>query len=291
MSAPGKPSLILFFLVIFLGAMALGPLLYFALGGHVPFHRAMDRSLLLCAVGALALIRTRIPLCALWPFDSAAWQQLLYGWAAALVSAQAMIGLNLACVGFTSAHLSGGAIASRFLIALAAAFIVPLFEETLFRGFLQVELIARLGLRPGWLLAAAIFALAHFLTIPTSLDHQPVHPWSGVTAIGVAFQSLFQGQFLSGKGLNLFLIGLILGATFLRCGNLWFNAGLHGGWIFALLLFNGLTRPVEPPGAGRLSGDLLSNPLTSVVLILVALWLWRYYPPHSATPGTGENAP
>jgi membrane protease YdiL (CAAX protease family) len=291
MSASGKKPLILFFLVIFPGAMVLGPILYFALGGHYPFHRAMDRSLLIAAIAAMAIFRSSLPLGELWPLDSAAWQQLLYGWAVALVSAQAMIGLNLACIGFTSAHLSGSAIAGRILIALAAALIVPLFEETLFRGFLQTELIARLGLRPGWLLAAAIFALAHFLTIPTSLDHQPVHPWSGITAVGVAFQSLFQGQFLSGKGLNLFLIGLILGATFLRCRNLWFNAGLHGGWIFALLLFNGLTRPVEPPVVGWLAGDLLSNPLTSVVLILVALWLRRFYQPHFATSGIGENAP
>lgn len=291
MSAPGKPSLILFFLVIFLGAMALGPLLYFALAGLYPFHRVMDRALLVCAIAALVLFRSRIPLRELWPLESAAWKQLLYGCAAALVSAQAMIGFNLAFTGFTSSHLPVGSIVERIFIALAAALIVPPLEETLFRGFLQAELIGRLGLRWGWLLAAAIFAVAHFLKIPAELDREPVHLWSGITAVGAAFQTVFQGSFLCGKGLNLFLAGLILGATFLRCGTLWFNAGLHGAWIFVFLLFTGLTRPVEEPVVPWLGGDLLSNPVTTVVLVLLSLWLWRFYQPHSAKPVIGENVP
>ncbi|MCE0498007.1 MAG: CPBP family intramembrane metalloprotease [Methylacidiphilales bacterium] len=291
MSVPGNKPLSLFFLVIFLGAMVLGPLLYFALAGFIPFHRAMDRALLISAVAALALFWSRISLRELWPVESAAWKQLLFGWAAALVSAQALIGLDLAISGFTSSHLPVGDIMKLFLKALAAALIVPLLEETLFRGFLQTELIGRLGRRWGWLLAAAIYAVAHFLKIPSELDHQPVHLWSGITAVGSAFGTVFYGSFLCVQGLNLFLIGLILGGTFLRCGTLWFNAGLHGGWIFALLVFTGLTKPAEPPAFAWLASDLPSSLLTSVVLILLSLWLWRFYQPHSGGPGIGENAP
>ena len=291
MSASGKKPLILFFLVIFLGAMVLGPLLYFALAGFYPFHRVMDRALLITAVAALGLFWSRISLRELWPLESAAWQQLLFGWAVALVSAQALIGFDLALVGFTNSHLPVGDIVKLFLKALAAALIVPLLEETVFRGFLQTELIGRLGLRLGWLLAAAIFTLAHFLKIPPELDHQSVHLWSGITAVGAACETVSHGSFLCVKGLNLFLIGLILGGTFLRCGTLWFNAGLHGGWIFALLLFTGLTKPAEAPAFVWLAGDLPSNPLTSVILILLSLWLVSFYQPRCVTPENGENAP
>jgi membrane protease YdiL (CAAX protease family) len=299
MSASGKKPLILFFLVIFIGAMAVGPLLYFAFAGHLAFHRAMDRALLICAVAALALFWSDISLRKLWPLDSAAWIQLLWGWAAALVSAQAIIGLHLVFTNFAGSHLSSGAIAARFFTALVAALIVPLLEETVFRGFLQTELVGRFGLRWGWLLGAFIFALAHFLKIPTGLDHQPVYLWSGVTAIGVAFKTVHD-QFFSingidlfslAKGFNIFLLGLILGATFLRCGTLWFNAGLHGGLVFALLLFTGLAHPVKPPPSAWIPGDILSSPLTSVVLILLSVWLWRFYQPHFAESGIGENAP
>ncbi|HUB67988.1 MAG TPA: CPBP family intramembrane glutamic endopeptidase [Candidatus Methylacidiphilales bacterium] len=299
MSASGRKPLILFFLAVFPGAMVLGPLLYFACAGHLAFHRAMDRALLICAVASLVLFRSNISLRKLWPFDSAGGMQFLWGWAAALVSAQAIIGAHLVFVNLASSHLPAGAVAARFLEALAAALIVPLLEETLFRGFFQTEMIARFGSRWGWLLTAFIFALAHFLKTPATFDHQPVHLWSGISALVAAFEAI-RDQFFPAtgtdffsltKGFNIFLLGLILGATFLRCGTLWFNAGLHGGLVFVLLLSTGLTHPVKPPPLAWVPGDIVSSPLTSVVLILLSLWLWLFYQPHFAKSGNGENAP
>jgi len=183
---------------------------------------------------------------------------------------------------------------NRILLALVAAILVPLLEETVFRGFIQTELIERIGWLRGWILAAAIYMLAHLLKIPGDFDQQPVHPWSGVTALGAAFLPLTQGAFFlahMGKGLNLFLLGLILGGIFLRAGSLWMNAGLHGGLVFIWLLFNGLTRPVPQPYVAFFKGDILSSPLTTVVLVMLGLWLWRFYRHPSVLPETGENAP
>jgi hypothetical protein len=147
-------------------------------------------------------------------------------------------------------------------------------------------------------LAAAIFLLAHFFKIPAQIDHQPVHLWSGATALGAAFVETGRSFLLIenlGKGVNLFLIGLILGGIFLRSGSLWLNAGLHGGWIFGLLIFTGFTHPVEPPHVSGFGGDILSTPVTTLVLLLLGLWLWRYYRNPSIlpepAPGSGENAP
>jgi hypothetical protein len=172
-------------------------------------------------------------------------------------------------------------------MALFAALIVPLLEETVFRGFILSELIPGFGRRGALLISAFIFMLAHFLKIPESLDSQSVQIYSGFPAIGAAFQPVLHGAFVGWHGLNLFLIGVILGGVFLRLGTLWFNAGLHGGWILALLLFTGLTRP-----GGRLAwlggGDLLSSPVTSLVLMGVAGWLWLYYPPRDDTAGSGS---
>jgi membrane protease YdiL (CAAX protease family) len=240
-----------FFAVIFVGAMVLGPLLYFGLEAvwPVPFHRAMDRALLISAVAALGLFWSRIPLRQLWPLNSDAWKQLLLGYFIAAVSMQAMIGFYLAAVGFTSADKSTGAVAGRVVLALVAALLAPPLEETVFRGFLQRELGEKLGWRAGWVIAALLYTVAHFLKIPVELDHEPVHLWSGVTALGAAFANM--GHDLArpeniGKAVNLFEIGLILGGIFLRSGTLWMNAGLHSGWIFGLLLFTGLTKPMQP---------------------------------------------
>jgi membrane protease YdiL (CAAX protease family) len=284
-----------FFLTLFLGAMILGPVLYCTLGWiaphAVPFHRAMDRALLVSAVAALSLAWTRLPLRKFWPWNRDTWKHLLLGYVMAAVTAQAIIGFNLAFSGFTRTLLSFGEMETRILLALIAAIVVPLLEETVFRGFLQGEFTNRFGWRVGWIGTAAIFALSHFLKISPDLDREPVYPWSGVTAVGNAFLPIIHGEFLSGRGLNLFLLGLILGGIVLRSGILWVNAGLHSGLILAVFLFNGFTRPVEPPRIAWLGGDILSNPITSVVFVLLGLWLWRFYRHPSILPETGETAP
>jgi membrane protease YdiL (CAAX protease family) len=185
----------------------------------------------------------------------------------------------------------------RIVLALVAALLAPVLEETVFRGFVQRELVRGLGWRAGWVLAAVIFTLAHFLKIPVELDQEPVHLWSGATAIGAAFGQ-FRHDVLSpqnvGKAANLFLIGLILGGIFLRSGSLWLNAGLHSGWILGLLIFTGFTRPTEPPRVPLFGGDILSSLSTTVVLLLLGLWLWRFYRHPSVLPETapvtGVNA-
>ena len=293
MALPGKFVLPVFFATLVLGAMVLGPLLYFALQDvfPVPFHRAMDRALLISAVVCVGLFWSRFPLSGLWPWGRDGWLQWLLGLFIAAVVVQAMLGANLALSGFTSSHLAGGKALGRIAMALAAALIVAPLEETVFRGFIQRELVQGIGLRAGLILAALIYAAAHFLKIPESLDAQPVHLWSGVTAIGAAFQPLAHGDFLSGKGIDLFILGLLLGGLFLRSGSLWIGTGVHGGFIFALLLFTGFTRPDEPPRVAFFGGDILSSFSTTLVLIITALWLWRFYRHPSVLPETGASAP
>jgi membrane protease YdiL (CAAX protease family) len=293
MSVPRPLILPIFFLMLLLGAMVLGPLIYFGMEAvwPIPFHRAMDRALLISAVAALGLFWSRIPLRELWPWKGGEWKQLLLGYFIAAVSIQAMLGFNLALAGFTSAHRSAGEIAGRVMLALVAALLAPPLEETVFRGFLQRELGQGLGWLAGWLMAATIFMLAHFLKIPVELDREPVHLWSGATALGAAFvnfgHDLAQPENI-GKAANLFLVGLILGGIFLRTGSLWMNAGLHSGWIFGLLLFTGLTQRDEPPRYAWAGGDILSSLTTTVVLVLAGLWLWRFYRHPSILP---EAAP
>jgi membrane protease YdiL (CAAX protease family) len=294
MPLPGKLVLPVFLLTILVGAILLGPLIYFGVGvvWPLPFHRAMDRALLVSAVAALGLFWTRVPLAELWPWNRGTWKELLLGYFIAAVSIQAMIGFNLALSGFTSAHLNAGQAWGRVLLALVAALLAPPLEETVFRGFVQRELVAGLGWRAGWIFAAVIFMLAHFLKIPVMLDHEPVHLWSGATALGAAFVNFGRDLFLPqnlGKEVNLLLIGLILGGIFLRSGSLWMNAGLHSGWIFGLLLFTGFTRPVEPPYVDGFGGDILSSLSTTVVLVLLGIWIWRFYRHPSIVPEPGPG--
>jgi hypothetical protein len=65
---------------------------------------------------------------------------------------------------------------------------------------------------------------------------------------------------------------------------------LHSGWILGLLLFTGFTRPAQPPAISWLGGDILSSLLTTLVLLLLSLWLWRFYRHPSNSSATGANA-
>jgi membrane protease YdiL (CAAX protease family) len=278
--------LLVFFLALFGGAMALGPLIYAELHRWVPFHRAMDRALLLSALAALGLAWPRLRFRAWWPPGRRAVFDVLLGLFAAFLAVQTIIGLSIGCGGLTWAVLAGHERTRIITGAIVAALLVPPAEETIFRGFLQTELSRSFSARIGWIVVALLYAIAHFLKIPDSLDHQPVHAWSGMTAIGAAFQPLIQGWFLSWKGANLFILGLVLGGVFQRTGTLWFNEGLHAGCILGLLLTSGLTRPTR---ASFWTGDdILSSPLTALVLAVLGWWLWRYY---RRPPAAGSTPP
>jgi membrane protease YdiL (CAAX protease family) len=212
---------------------------------------------------------------------------VLFGLLVAFVSVQTIVALDFGFGGLAWAQVASHDRFKIVALALVAALLVPLAEETIFRGFLQTEVSRKLGAQGGWLLTAAIFALVHFLKIPDELDHQPVHWWSGPGAIGAAFLPILHGWFLSGRGLNLFIIGLILGGIFRRTGTLWFNYGLHGGWIFGLLLAIKLAHPM---GASFWTGDdLLGSPLTGIVLAVLGWWLWRFH--RRPQPGDGSTVP
>jgi membrane protease YdiL (CAAX protease family) len=289
--AGSKWALAGYLALVLIGAPILGPILHEMLGDRVaPFHRAMDRALLIMAVGGLVLFRSNLDLRAWWPLDRrTALINLGFGLFIALVSVQAMLGAWLVGVGAHSAHLTTPQTLRLLATALTAAVLVPLLEETLFRGFLQTTLVRRLGWTLGWIETALVYALAHFLKIPVAYDHQPVHWWTGFAALADAFAGA-GGNLIGLRALNLFLVGLILGGTFRRLGQLWFNYGLHGGWILGLLLASGFLRSDDPPRVAWLGGDLLGNLLTTGVLLLLGWWLWRYYPPSLTPPENGAAA-
>ena len=284
-----------FLLLILGGAIVLGPLLYFGLEvvWPIPFHRAMDRGLLISAVAVVLLFGPGIPWRDLWPLDGPGWKHVLVGLVLAAVTVQALLGFDLALAGFSSSHPGAGKAVARVLLAILAALMAAPVEETIFRGFLQTELSRSLGWRAGWILAAAIFMLAHFLKIPVELDRGPVHLWSGASALAAAFAQAGHDLVVREnqlKASNLFVLGLVLGGLFLRAVQLWTNAGLHAGLIFALLLFTGFARQDDPPHVAHFGGDILSNPVTTVVFLLLGAWIWRFYRHPSNVPGSGASA-
>lgn len=121
-------------------------------------------------------------------------------------------------------------------VALTAV-IVPLIEETLFRGLFLGVLLR--GNRP-WtatLLISAIFSIVHFLKAPDQTT--TLVTWtSGFISLAHSFDQFTEPMLVVAGFTTLFLIGVILAYARLRTMSLWLSIGLHAGWIFANGAFN-----------------------------------------------------
>ncbi|MEM9080657.1 MAG: CPBP family intramembrane glutamic endopeptidase [Verrucomicrobiota bacterium] len=126
--------------------------------------------------------------------------------------------------------------------SLTTGAIVALIEEFLFRGIL-LGIFFR-ALRPvlAIVLLSLLFACLHFMQPPDGLSVSDPEAWTA----GFEFLGLIASRFLSPISIlfeftTLFIVGLILAATRFATASLWLPIGLHAGWVFALLTFNGLT--------------------------------------------------
>ena len=161
---------------------------------------------------------------------------------------------------------------------VAAAAVVPLIEESLFRG-----LILGLLLRSGRtffaiFLTSALYSVVHFLKAPEGTS--TVVNWtSGFNSIAHSFAQFAQPVLVAAAFTTLFLIGWILADVRLRTRSLWLAIGLHAGWIFANGLFNRIARReilILPWLGKNLLVGLVPLSVCLLTWLLVRLWL-NYY--------------
>ena len=283
-------ALVIYLVVVFIGGALLAPWLYrlAQAAGHsfpqiasVPFHRFVNRSLLILALAGLWTL-----LCAL---GATSWREtglvqihgqwkklfggLLLGFVSlAVVAGTAIGGGDRVFIQGLTAHKVVGIISN----AIATAAIVATIEEILFRGGIFGGL-RRIFHWPLALIASSmIYALVHFLQ-PAELTG-PVAWNSGLILLprmlgGFAdFHALVPGFF------NLTLAGILLGLAYQRTGNLYFSIGLHAGWIFWLKTYGAFT--ISAPRAATWfwgTGKLIDGWLALIVLI-VTLVVFKFLP-------------
>jgi membrane protease YdiL (CAAX protease family) len=276
-------ALVIYLVWVFAGGALLAPWLYwlaqtvtasFPLLTQTPFHRFVDRSLLILALAGLwPLLRAfgttsardigLLPPRGHW---KKFWGGLLLGSltlaivaGTALGSGERILAQNL------TAHKVVGTIGN----ALAAAAVVGCLEEILFRGGIFG------GLRRNfyWPLALAassvIYALVHFLQ---RVDLNGPVTWNS----GLALLPRMLGGFLDFSALvpgffTLTLAGILLGLAYQRTGNLYFSIGLHAGWIFWLKTYGAFTADAPRAvtwlcGTGRLIDGWLTFLVLAVTL-------------------------
>ncbi|MBU6409767.1 MAG: CPBP family intramembrane metalloprotease [Verrucomicrobia bacterium] len=248
-------ALIIYLAIVFLGgALAapwlwhLGRLVPIAKIANAPFHRYLDRAFLILAVlGLIPLMRglgaRSLPEAGIVP-PYGQWKKLLAGAGLGVASLALVFVIELAA---GPRHFAPGigveGVAYATASALGTAMAVAVVEEILFRGGIFGGLRRVFNWPVALAASSVIYSLAHFLH-PQGIAG-PVRWDSGLLPLPhlLSFHA-FIPAFLS-----LTLAGIVLGLGYQRTGNLYFSAGLHGGWVFVLKLWAALT--VETPGAAE----------------------------------------
>jgi uncharacterized protein len=160
---------------------------------------------------------------------------------------------------------------------IGTAVIVPLIEESLFRGLFLGVLLRGLRPWPANLLSAAIFSIVHFLKAPDQTT-TTVRWFSGFVSLSHSFDQFSEPMLVLGGFTTLFVIGIVLAHARLSTRSLWLPVGLHAGWILASEAFGKMAQRevVALPWIGR---NLLVGlvPLSICLLTWVLLRTWLRY--------------
>ena len=125
-------------------------------------------------------------------------------------------------------------------VTLTAA-VVPLIEESLFRGLFLGVLLRGLRRWPAIVLSAAIFSIIHFLKAPDQTTTS-VQWTSGFVSLAHAFDQFGEPMLILAGFTTLFIIGIILADARILTQSLWLPIGLHAGWILASSAFAKVAR-------------------------------------------------
>jgi membrane protease YdiL (CAAX protease family) len=160
---------------------------------------------------------------------------------------------------------------------IGTAVIVPLIEESLFRGLFLGVLLRGLRPWPANLLSAAIFSIVHFLKAPDQTT-STIRWFSGFVSLSHSFDQFSEPMLVLGGFTTLSVIGIVLAHARLSTRSLWLPIGLHAGWILASEAFGKMAQRevVALPWIGKnLQVGLVPLAICLLTWVLLRTWL-RY---------------
>jgi uncharacterized protein len=271
------------FALILLGSALLAPWLFWLAqpfaaflpdkAVHGPFHQYVIRSMLVCAVIALFIIRY-------YAFNS--WQQLglrpprdhwrefLVGFLWTLLLLLLLAAIVVIAGGRSlSGGLTVGKLAARLPTAVMTALVVAFLEELLFRGALFGALRQAWSMPAALLVSSMIYAIVHF---PHRTEGLADVTWStGFAVLPHMLGGFIDLDHIMPGFLFLTAAGMIFALAYHRTGTLYASMGLHAGAIVVIKLYGSATKPagVDPSlwGTDKLTDGWL--PLLYILVLLV----------------------
>jgi membrane protease YdiL (CAAX protease family) len=236
----------IYFVAVLLGGALLAPWLYWlaqavATGfprlAHQPFHRFINRSLLILALAGLWPLLRSLGATSLNEIGlsrpTAHWRALLRGLLLGFASLALVASVALAAGGHAF-HRPNDAmqLAEKLLGTALSAVVVAVIEETLFRGGVFGGLRRAFPWSIALVVSSMIYAILHFLE---SAKYEGAITWiSGLELLPRMMHGFGDWEQIVPGFFNLTLAGALLALAYQRTGNLYFSIGLHAGWIFML---------------------------------------------------------
>ena len=291
-------ALAIYLVAVFVGGALLAPWLCW-LAQHTaqnfpkiagaPFHRFVDRSILILALAGLwPLLRSlgaksARDLGIVAPYGN--FKKLFGGALLGFFSLAVVAGIATGFGGRAfSQNLTAHKIVAAIFSAIATAVIVATLEEILFRGGIFGGLRRVIYWPIALIVSSAIYAITHFLQ---RAEFTGAITWnSGLVLLpqmlaGFAdFHALVPGFF------NLTLAGILLGLAYQRTGNLYFSIGLHAGWIFWLKTYGAFTADAPRAATWFWGGGKMIDGWLAFFVLAGTLLVFKFLPLEKRSPFT-----
>lgn len=252
-------ALVIYLVFVFVGGAFLAPWLWwlaqagahaFPNAANAPFHRFVDRSLLVLALAALwpllralgATSRREIGIVSPHGQFKKLFGGLLLGFLSLAIVAGMAIGFGDRML---APNLTAHKIVGTILGAMITAGVVATLEEILFRGGIFGGLRRMLYWPIALVISSMVYALVHFLQRTELAGAVTWH--SGFDLLPQMLRGFADFHVLVPGFFSLTLAGILLGLGYQRTGNLYFSIGLHAGWIFWLKTYGTFT--IDAPDA------------------------------------------
>jgi membrane protease YdiL (CAAX protease family) len=281
-------ALLLYTIAVFLGGALIAPWLYWLAQStmprlaQAPFHRFLDRSLLIVALIGIWPLLKSIGAKSTRDFGlvkpTGQWKLLANGFLLGFASLAiaACIVLAAHARSFNSAISTNKLLAALTSAALTAV-VVAVLEEILFRGAIFGALRKIWNWRAALVISSMIYAIVHFLA---KADLSGAITWtSGFQLLPLKLAGFAALRIVIPGFFNLTLAGAMLALAYQRTGNLYFSIGLHAGWIFWLKFYGVLTAPLPDANVWLWgTGKLIDGWFALAVLAVTFFILLRLLP-------------
>ena len=266
---------------------------------NFPFHRIGERIGMVVLFVGLVLTARRLGLADRVSMGyGAPRREFLREWGLGLVlGAVTMLAIvaimsGLGVLEWKSSAPSGvGPLAQLVGASLLSGVAVALIEETFIRGAMFTAIQRESGTATAVVLTSILYSASHFFG-KVRIPADQVTAWSGVDLLSGTLHAFSDPLGIVDAFLCLAAVGVVLALVRYRTGNIAAGLGLHGGWVWVMLVAHDLTQPVQgSPLRWVLSQyDGFVGWLVLAWTVLMGAGLWWFYSRRGASAGGEVSA-